>query len=382
MNCDGVRGLLSAYVDGELSAGELLRVEQHLRRCHWCADEVDALRQTIALVASLQEVEVPAAFHAQLHSRLVALGPPVQAGRTAVAIGRNSRPNYRRWAAPAAAAAALVIGLSSYNILGARSSRPENPAQLPVVTNGTPEASSQQVTVNLAGTGQQPEDKNTVGGSTSGDAPTSEKPSSDNPVIPPPAAQGPGPVTNTDTAPKTEVRPVSNPNPGAAHVATTLVNGLADPSTLPPQQHVSAVVVASAIDPDALVKAFQERFPGSTVNQAGTTIQVRATLPVAELEGAVRFVEELTGSIATLGSAELNTQLAALYQSLQQLDRDKQVQEAELANLTDETEKAAAKQFLTELSQSAEQLRQEYKRLQDMASTATISVTLKPSQAQ
>lgn len=117
MNCDGIRGLLSAYLDGELSPGDLLRVEQHLRRCHWCADEVEALRQTVALVASLDEVEVPMAFHAGLHDRLVALGPP------AVGVRRISaqRPRYssRRWVAPAAAAAAaLAIGLTAYGRLG------------------------------------------------------------------------------------------------------------------------------------------------------------------------------------------------------------------------------------------------------------------------
>ena len=113
MNCDGVRGLLSAYVDGELSAGELLRVEQHLRRCHACADDVDSLRQTIALVASLDEVEVPASFHAQLHDRLAALGPPVSGVRRTKATPPLQR-GIRKWAMPAAAAAAvLAIGLTS-----------------------------------------------------------------------------------------------------------------------------------------------------------------------------------------------------------------------------------------------------------------------------
>jgi hypothetical protein len=113
MNCDGVRVLLSAYMDGELSSGELLRVEQHLRRCHSCTDEVDSLRQTIALVASMDEVAIPAAFHAQLHNRLVALGPPVPAVRRIPAAPGWQR-NLGRWAVPAAAAAAVVaIGLTS-----------------------------------------------------------------------------------------------------------------------------------------------------------------------------------------------------------------------------------------------------------------------------
>lgn len=113
MNCDGVRGLLSAYVDGELSAGELLRVEQHLRRCHCCADDVDSLRQTIALVASLDEVEVPASFHTQLHERLAALGPPVVGARRTKAPVAPQRM-IPKWVKPAAAAAAvLAIGLTS-----------------------------------------------------------------------------------------------------------------------------------------------------------------------------------------------------------------------------------------------------------------------------
>ncbi|HWI63366.1 MAG TPA: zf-HC2 domain-containing protein, partial [Symbiobacteriaceae bacterium] len=115
MNCDGVSNLLSAYLDGELSPGELLRVEEHLRRCHACADEVDSLRQTIALVSSLEEVEVPANFGFQLHQRLVAVGPPVAAVRRTPAAPSWQR-NVRRWAVPAAAAAAaLAIGLTTFD---------------------------------------------------------------------------------------------------------------------------------------------------------------------------------------------------------------------------------------------------------------------------
>jgi len=115
MNCDGVSNLLSAYLDGELTPGELLRVEEHLRRCHACADEVDSLRQTVALVASLEEVEVPASFHMQLHQRLVALGPPVAAVRRTPVQPAWQR-NVRRWGLPAAAAAAaLAIGLTTFD---------------------------------------------------------------------------------------------------------------------------------------------------------------------------------------------------------------------------------------------------------------------------
>lgn len=136
MNCDGVRDLLSAYLDGELSPGELLRVEQHLRRCHACADEVDSLRQTVALVASLEEVELPVGFHAQLHDRLVALGPPAAAVRR-VGSATSRQRQVRRWAVPAAAAAAVfAMGLTAYSTL----SGPGTPAGLVATSQFDPKS--------------------------------------------------------------------------------------------------------------------------------------------------------------------------------------------------------------------------------------------------
>jgi anti-sigma factor RsiW len=85
-----VSGLLSAYLDGELTAWEKSVVEEHLRRCRDCRRDLRALRQIVCLVRQLPEVPVPRQFtlspaqvrHLPAHPseverlRLRPMGPP------------------------------------------------------------------------------------------------------------------------------------------------------------------------------------------------------------------------------------------------------------------------------------------------------------------
>jgi len=57
-----VQGNLSAYIDGELSASEKGLVEGHLAQCNQCADDLQTLRQTAALVRALPARPVPRSF--------------------------------------------------------------------------------------------------------------------------------------------------------------------------------------------------------------------------------------------------------------------------------------------------------------------------------
>ena len=57
-----LRELLSAYIDGEVSASETLRVEEHLARCQECRDELASLRSTVGLLRRLPELAVPRSF--------------------------------------------------------------------------------------------------------------------------------------------------------------------------------------------------------------------------------------------------------------------------------------------------------------------------------
>lgn len=54
--------LLSAYVDGQITATERTQVEAHLQTCAACRSELVSLRNTVALVQALPRVAVPRAF--------------------------------------------------------------------------------------------------------------------------------------------------------------------------------------------------------------------------------------------------------------------------------------------------------------------------------
>jgi hypothetical protein len=54
--------LLSAYIDGELSAGERELVQAHITTCSTCADDLASLRQTVRLLGQLPQVAAPRPF--------------------------------------------------------------------------------------------------------------------------------------------------------------------------------------------------------------------------------------------------------------------------------------------------------------------------------
>lgn len=64
--------LLSAYLDGELSAGDGARIEEHLGRCPSCRAELDSLRRVVDSLRHLERIAPPPAL-AQHVVRRVAL---------------------------------------------------------------------------------------------------------------------------------------------------------------------------------------------------------------------------------------------------------------------------------------------------------------------
>ena len=63
------RELLSAFVDGELTSGERVLVEDHLRGCAECAAELRALRAVKSLAASAPRRPLPPAVLAAFEAR-------------------------------------------------------------------------------------------------------------------------------------------------------------------------------------------------------------------------------------------------------------------------------------------------------------------------
>jgi anti-sigma factor RsiW len=57
VNCRRVSNLLSAYIDGELTGEEQLKIQEHLRQCDECAEEHESLLMTKRLICSLKMKE-------------------------------------------------------------------------------------------------------------------------------------------------------------------------------------------------------------------------------------------------------------------------------------------------------------------------------------
>ncbi len=60
--CSRTRGMLSGYMDRRLNPEELARVEEHLRTCQGCREELESLRATVALLHRLPEVTPSRSF--------------------------------------------------------------------------------------------------------------------------------------------------------------------------------------------------------------------------------------------------------------------------------------------------------------------------------
>lgn len=65
MTCEAYRSRLLEYVDGDLTGGAQAEIEGHLAHCPGCREEVQALRETLALVARMPAPEPPETFWQQ-----------------------------------------------------------------------------------------------------------------------------------------------------------------------------------------------------------------------------------------------------------------------------------------------------------------------------
>lgn len=125
MNCEEARMLLDAYIDGELTAEEMLALENHAKACNACAEEMKAallLKDTLAHMDD--ELAVPLQAQA--------------AWRNAVR-AESKKKNSRKWLRGVyAAAAALIVVLGANFMLEAQDVPLSEAGMLEVMTANQP----------------------------------------------------------------------------------------------------------------------------------------------------------------------------------------------------------------------------------------------------
>jgi anti-sigma factor RsiW len=70
MNCENIRELLNAYIDGILSDKDRAVVESHLQTCNDCRNELDELKAAIKLVRGMDRIVPPPWFAEQVMSKV------------------------------------------------------------------------------------------------------------------------------------------------------------------------------------------------------------------------------------------------------------------------------------------------------------------------
>lgn len=70
MNCKQIEALLSPYLDGMVESEDQSLIEEHLRQCPACREELQQLQALQVLLRSLPELEMPETFSLDLRNKL------------------------------------------------------------------------------------------------------------------------------------------------------------------------------------------------------------------------------------------------------------------------------------------------------------------------
>ena len=126
-DCSRMEEQLSAYIDGELSAGEAMQLERHLAGCRDCAALLADLRRTKDLVGKVEEIEPPPLFTQKIMAGVRAEAEPPRG-----LIQKLFRPIHIKIPLEALAACLVaVLAVYIYNATGPETANVTAPVERP-----------------------------------------------------------------------------------------------------------------------------------------------------------------------------------------------------------------------------------------------------------
>ena len=115
-SCDEIRELLSAALDGQLTADEQAALDDHIAHCPACSALLDDLRSLQAATAHMEDIPAPAGFAEAVMAAVAAESAQNQDDNVvpfSAKLNRKPRPRWSRWVASVAAVAIIAVGAAS-----------------------------------------------------------------------------------------------------------------------------------------------------------------------------------------------------------------------------------------------------------------------------
>ena len=117
MNCETVKEMLWAYLEKETTAEEAVKIEEHLKNCAVCREELELQKEIMDSLQNLPDEELPDGFHANLMQKLrVEAAPNV----VPFPVKKKKAPVYKQWGMIAAAVMVVVAAGGMNGMLGMR----------------------------------------------------------------------------------------------------------------------------------------------------------------------------------------------------------------------------------------------------------------------
>ena len=141
MDHNELRELTGAYALGILTDDERVALENHLRDCRSCADEVrESIEATSALAVGVKQIDPPAS----LRGRVLAAATASREPRPTATLPRRSFGSLPYWLSAAATLAAVALGLYALNL---RTRVEDLEARLRVATSATDSMQKQLISL-------------------------------------------------------------------------------------------------------------------------------------------------------------------------------------------------------------------------------------------
>ncbi|WP_405726358.1 anti-sigma factor family protein [Anaerotignum sp.] len=135
MNCEAVRGLLWAYLEQETTAEEAVRIEEHLKNCADCREELELQKEIMDSLQNIPDEELPDGFHASLMQKLQAEAAP---NVVPFPVKKKKQPVWKQWGMIAAAVLVVVAAGGMNGMLEMRKNQADAVAEMKVADTAEP----------------------------------------------------------------------------------------------------------------------------------------------------------------------------------------------------------------------------------------------------